>query len=105
MDQDPIPPEPRGGRLVLQLFLIPLAVVVVCVGIFFLFSLLTFEHKSPADYLADVKGAPRGSGGNPPSSFRVRSPGFPRGPSARSSRPAHSRSSFTSGANGPTSAT
>ena len=60
MDQDPVPPEPRGGRVVLQLFLIPLAVVAVCVGIFFLFSLLTFEHKSAADYLADVKGgAPR----------------------------------------------
>ncbi|MGH9441249.1 MAG: HEAT repeat domain-containing protein [Thermoanaerobaculia bacterium] len=56
MDQDPVPPEPRGGRLVLQFFLVPLLVVAVCVGIFFLFSLLTFERKSPSDYLADVKG-------------------------------------------------
>jgi HEAT repeat protein len=40
----------------LQLFLIPLLVVAACVGVFFLFSLLTFEHKSARDYLADVKG-------------------------------------------------
>jgi HEAT repeat protein len=56
VDQDPVPSEPRGGRLVMQFFLVPLLVVAVCVGIFFLFSMLTFERKSPADYLADVKG-------------------------------------------------
>jgi len=49
-------PAPGPGRAVVQFFLVPLLVVAVCVGVFFLFSLLTFEHKSPSDYLADVKG-------------------------------------------------
>jgi HEAT repeats len=54
---DEEPTEPRGAfGTVAQFFLVPLLVVGVCVGIFFLFSLLTFERKSPADYLADVKG-------------------------------------------------
>ncbi|HET7453262.1 MAG TPA: HEAT repeat domain-containing protein [Thermoanaerobaculia bacterium] len=44
------------GRAVVQFFLVPLLVVGVCVGVFFLFSLVTFEHKTPADYLADVRG-------------------------------------------------
>lgn len=47
---------PQGAfRLVSEFFLVPLLVVVVCVGIFFLFSLLTFDHKTPADYLAEVR--------------------------------------------------
>jgi HEAT repeat protein len=50
------PRTPGPGRAVVQFFLVPLLVVAVCVGVFFLFSLLTFEHKSPADYLADVRG-------------------------------------------------
>jgi hypothetical protein len=50
------PDAPGPGRAVVQFFLVPLLVVAVCVGVFFLFSLLTFEHKSPADYLADVRG-------------------------------------------------
>ncbi len=49
-------PEAGPGRAVVQFFLVPLLVVAVCVGVFFLFSLLTFEHKTPADYLADVRG-------------------------------------------------
>lgn len=44
------------GRAVVQFFLVPLLVVGVCVGVFFLFSLVTFERKTPADYLADVRG-------------------------------------------------
>jgi HEAT repeat protein len=48
--------EGGPGRAVVQFFLVPLLVVAVCVGVFFLFSLLTFEHKTPADYLADVRG-------------------------------------------------
>lgn len=48
---------PRGAfRLLSEFFLVPLLVVVVCVGIFFLFSLLTFDRKTPADYLAEVRG-------------------------------------------------
>ena len=51
------PQEPnRAWPVIAQFFLVPLLVVAVCVGIFFLFSLLTFEHKTPAQYLADVRG-------------------------------------------------
>jgi HEAT repeat protein len=42
--------------VVIQFFLVPLLVVAVCVGLFLLFSLLTFEHKSPSDYLQEVRG-------------------------------------------------
>jgi HEAT repeat protein len=59
----PESPEPEeftstsgARRLLWQFFLVPLLVVAVCVGIFFLFSMLTFERKSPSDYLADVRG-------------------------------------------------
>ena len=50
------PRTPGAGRAVVQFFLVPLLVVAVCVGVFLLFSLLTFEHKSPADYLSEVRG-------------------------------------------------
>lgn len=55
-DPDDSTREGGPGRAVVQFFLVPLLVVAVCVGVFFLFSLLTFEHKTPADYLADVRG-------------------------------------------------
>jgi HEAT repeat protein len=58
----PTPPEEDdyadrsgGGRLLVQFFLVPLLVVAVCVGVFFLFSMLTFERKSPSDYLSDIR--------------------------------------------------
>ena len=50
------PRAPGPGRAVVQFFLVPLVVVAVCVGVFLLFSLMTFERKSPSDYLADVRG-------------------------------------------------
>ena len=58
MSEEPQEPqEPnRAWPVIAQFFLVPLLVVAVCVGIFFLFSLLTFERKSPAEYLADVRG-------------------------------------------------
>ena len=55
-DSDDSTGEGGPGRAVVQFFLVPLVVVAVCVGVFFLFSMLTFEHKTPADYLADVRG-------------------------------------------------
>jgi HEAT repeat protein len=55
-DQDELTKASGPGRAVVQFFLVPLVVVAVCVGVFLLFSLLTFEQKSPSDYLADVKG-------------------------------------------------
>jgi HEAT repeat protein len=46
---------PRGST-VARFFLVPLLVVVTAVGIFFAFSLLTFEKRTPADYLQEVRG-------------------------------------------------
>ena len=49
--------EPRGaGRLIARFFLLPLLVVVAAVGIFLVFNLMTFERRSPRDYLQEVRG-------------------------------------------------
>jgi HEAT repeat protein len=63
----PNPPEdeevarPTGaGRLVVRFFLLPLLVVGTAVGIFLVFSLMTFERRSPRDYLAEVRGGSAG---------------------------------------------
>jgi len=45
----------RGGT-VARFFLLPLAVVGAAVLIFLAFSLITFERRSPADYLQEVRG-------------------------------------------------
>jgi len=41
---------------VTRFFLLPLLVVAAAVGIFLVFNYLTFERRSPADYLAEVRG-------------------------------------------------
>ena len=46
---------PRGST-VARFFLVPMLVVITAVGIFFTFSLLTFEKRTPADYLQEVRG-------------------------------------------------
>ena len=49
--------EPRGaGRMIARFFLLPLLVVVVAVGIFLVFNLMTFERRTPRDYLQEVRG-------------------------------------------------
>ncbi len=68
MTEDPRPPEasvsdsedadgltPRRGT-VFRFFLLPLLVVGTAVVIFLVFNLMTFEHRSPADYLQEVRG-------------------------------------------------
>ena len=56
-EEDDLPEEPRGaGRLIARFFLLPLLVVGAAVGIFLLFNLMTFERRSPGDYLAEVRG-------------------------------------------------
>ena len=57
MTNDPLAEDevPRGST-VARFFLVPLLVVVVAVGIFFAFSFLTFEKRTPADYLQEVRG-------------------------------------------------
>lgn len=49
-----------AGRLVVRFFLLPLLVVGTAVGIFLVFSLMTFERRSPRDYLAEVRGGSAG---------------------------------------------
>jgi HEAT repeats/HEAT repeat len=39
-----------------RLFLLPLLVVATAVGVFWIFSRMTFERRSPADYLQEVRG-------------------------------------------------
>ena len=53
-------PPPGAGRLVVRFFLLPLLVVGTAVGIFLVFSLMTFERRSPRDYLAEVRGGSAG---------------------------------------------
>ena len=41
--------------LIAQFFLFPLIIIAICVGIFLLFGYLTYEQKTPGDYLRDVQ--------------------------------------------------
>ncbi len=47
------PPSPLNT--VYRLFLIPLAIVIVSVGLFYLFGRMTFETKKPDDFLYEIK--------------------------------------------------
>lgn len=56
-DEEEFTQEPRGaGRLIARFFLLPLMVVLAAVGIFLLFNLMTFERRTPRDYLREVRG-------------------------------------------------
>ena len=67
--------EPRGaGRLIARFFLLPLLVVGAAVGVFLVFNLMTFERRSPRDYLQEVRGGPPTADGRRPSSCPVRCP-------------------------------
>src|SRR5712675_37938 len=41
--------------LVAQFFLFPLIIIAICVGIFLLFGYLTFEQRSPREYLKSIQ--------------------------------------------------
>src|SRR5882724_1009208 len=41
--------------LIAQFFLFPLIIIAICIGIFLLFGYLTYEQKSPQEYLTDVR--------------------------------------------------
>ena len=58
-DEETTPRSP-AGRLIVRFFLLPLLVVGTAVGIFLVFSLMTFERRSPRDYLAEVRGGSAG---------------------------------------------
>jgi hypothetical protein len=56
-EDDEFTEEPRGaGRLIVRFFLLPLLVVGAAVGIFLVFNLMTFERRTPRDYLQEVRG-------------------------------------------------
>ena len=59
-DEEEVGRPPGAGRLVIRFFLLPLFVVGTAVGIFLLFSLMTFERRSPRDYLSEVQGGSAG---------------------------------------------
>ena len=46
---------PRSGTAV-RFFLLPLLVVATAVGLFWIFSRITFDRRTPADYLEEVRG-------------------------------------------------
>jgi HEAT repeat protein len=50
--------EPAGGGrgTVTRFFLLPLLVVGTAVGVFWVFSRITFERRTPADFLQEVRG-------------------------------------------------
>src|SRR3954469_11483588 len=41
--------------LIAQFFLFPLIIIAICIGIFLLFGYLTYNQKSPKEYLDDVR--------------------------------------------------
>ena len=58
----PIPPPDElievkkpTSLLIAQFFLFPLIIIAICIGIFLLFGYLTYEQKTPQEYLTDVR--------------------------------------------------
>lgn len=41
--------------LIAQFFLFPLIIIAICIGIFLLFGYMTYEQKTPQEYLSDVR--------------------------------------------------
>jgi HEAT repeat protein len=53
--EDLIEVKKPTSLLIAQFFLFPLIIIAICVGIFLLFGYLTYEQKTPGDYLRDVQ--------------------------------------------------
>src|SRR5262250_2197380 len=54
--QDELVEEKRPTSLLIaQFFLFPLIIIAICVGIFLLFGYLTYEQKTPREYLSEVR--------------------------------------------------
>jgi HEAT repeat protein len=49
--ETPVPTQ----RLVLQFFLGPLLIVLLCAGIYYLFGVVVFDKKSPSDFLLEIR--------------------------------------------------
>ncbi|HEU5249899.1 MAG TPA: HEAT repeat domain-containing protein [Thermoanaerobaculia bacterium] len=59
-EDEEVSPRSPATRLVVRFFVLPLLVVGTAVGIFLVFSLMTFERRSLRDYLAEVRGGSAG---------------------------------------------
>jgi HEAT repeat protein len=55
-DAEEEPQEPHPGGTVRRFFVLPLLVVLTALAIFLVFNLVTFERRSAADYLQEVRG-------------------------------------------------
>jgi HEAT repeat protein len=51
----PAPRRDSTPRVVLQFFLGPLLIVIVCAAIYYLFGLVVFEKRTPADFLREIR--------------------------------------------------
>jgi len=48
-------PKVATPRLILQFFLGPLLIVLVCAGVYYLFGLVVLDKKSPTDFLREIR--------------------------------------------------
>jgi HEAT repeat protein len=53
--EDLIEVKKPTSLLIAQFFLFPLIIIAICVGIFLLFGYLTYEQRTPRDYLTDIR--------------------------------------------------
>src|SRR4026208_533494 len=58
----PLPPDEDltevrkpASLLIAQFFLFPLILIGICVGIFLFFGYLTYDQRSPSQYLSDIR--------------------------------------------------
>ena len=54
-DEDLTEVRKPASLLIAQFFLFPLIIIGLCVGIFLFFGYLTYEQRTPADYLSDIR--------------------------------------------------
>jgi HEAT repeat protein len=54
-DEDLTEVRKPASLLIAQFFLFPLIIIGLCVGIFLFFGYLTYEQRTPADYLGDIR--------------------------------------------------
>src|SRR4030095_5381579 len=54
-DEELIAVKTPASPLIAQFFLFPLIIIGICVGIFLFFGYLTYEQRSPSQYLSDIR--------------------------------------------------
>jgi hypothetical protein len=53
--EDVVEERKPTSLLIVQFFLFPLIIIAICVGIFLLFGYITYEQKTPQEYLAEIQ--------------------------------------------------